>query len=198
MEYVIKEMTGAEIPFLQEALLTAIYVSPGDAPPDRDILNRPEMKKYYTDWGKEHDRGYIAVERRSLEPVGVIWLRRFTHTNPGWGFVDDDPPEISLAVLPQYRNLGIGTTLLQHVIDVTSAIYDALSLSVDRRNPAVHLYARCGFVQCGESGTSITMIRRGEKDKKIPEGENKKMSKEQREKETKNDEMTTRRAKEIQ
>jgi ribosomal protein S18 acetylase RimI-like enzyme len=87
-------------------------------------------------------------------------MRLFTQQNPGWGFVDEHTPELSMAVLPQYRNLGIGTALLQHIIDATRTDYDALSLSVDPRNPAVHLYTRYGFVPCGESGTSITMIRR--------------------------------------
>jgi hypothetical protein len=36
----------------------------------------------------------------------------------------------------------------------------AISLSCDPANPAMRLYERLGFVAVGESGTSITMLKR--------------------------------------
>jgi ribosomal protein S18 acetylase RimI-like enzyme len=101
--------------------------------------------------------GLLAIDQPRGEPVGAAWLRLFTETDPGWGFVDAATPEVSMAILPGYRGQGIGTVLLTELITQARGRYPALSLSVDPQNAAMRLYERLGFTVVGATGTSLTM-----------------------------------------
>ena len=64
----------------------------------------------------------------------------------GYGYVDDDTPEISLSLYPAYRNNGIGSQLLNSMLDLLKNNgVKKVSLSVSRTNRAVSLYKRFGF-----------------------------------------------------
>jgi GNAT superfamily N-acetyltransferase len=71
----------------------------------------------------------------------IAWLRCFPASEPGYGFVDESTPELSIAVLPAYRGKGIGSRLLERLLQGV----DAASLSCDPANPAWRLYVRLGF-----------------------------------------------------
>jgi ribosomal protein S18 acetylase RimI-like enzyme len=62
-------------------------------------------------------------------------------------------------VYPEFRRQGVGSLLLGSLIARSRAAdVRALSLSVDRANPARRLYARHGFVVDHVDGTSETML----------------------------------------
>ncbi len=50
------------------------------------------------------------------EPVGAAWLRRFTAAEPGYGYVADDVPELSIGVFPEFRGQKVGTLLMGSII----------------------------------------------------------------------------------
>ena len=155
----IRPLTPADEPFLWEALYHAVYVPPGGSPPEREIVRRPELARYVERWGHgPGDVGVLAlVERR---PVGAAWLRCWSGPERGYGFVDSATPELSIAVLPDYRGQGIGTRLLDALLAVADERFAAVSLSVSESNPARRLYERLGFrVLCAGTGT-LTMVRR--------------------------------------
>jgi ribosomal protein S18 acetylase RimI-like enzyme len=41
-----------------------------------------------------------------------VWSRCFTRDEPGYGFIDESIPELSIAVATDARGRGIGTALL--------------------------------------------------------------------------------------
>lgn len=41
--------------------------------------------------GKDGDRGYIAVEKLTLQSVGAAWIRLFTEDNKGYGYLTYSP-----------------------------------------------------------------------------------------------------------
>jgi len=155
--YLIRSLTPSDQDFLWEMLYQAIYVPAGVPPPDRAILQLPEVAKYGAGWGRPDDLGFVAAEITSRSPVGAAWLRRFSAEGPGYGFVDEATPELSLAVLPEHRGQGLGTLLLGRLLEAASLRYPAVSLSVDTRNPALRLYRRFGFEQVAVRGASLTM-----------------------------------------
>jgi ribosomal protein S18 acetylase RimI-like enzyme len=140
-------------------LYHAVFVPAGRPQPPRNIVNRPDIAKYVHNWGRPDDLGVIAVDTATQQPVGAAWLRLFTRENPGYGYVDDDTPELTIALLPRYRDEGIGTSLLMHLLQVAAGRYPAVSLSVARENPALRLYQRLGFEVVGESGASSVTMR---------------------------------------
>lgn len=59
---------------------------------------------------------------------------------------------IDIALLQQQRNKGIGTFLLSELQSQAAQAGKLIRLHVEPFNPAMHLYARLGFVWVGQSG----------------------------------------------
>jgi ribosomal protein S18 acetylase RimI-like enzyme len=137
-------------------LYQALYLPPGQSPFPREILRLPEIACYVQGWGQPHDRGFAALVEGA--PVGTAWLRLLTAKRPGYGYVDDNTPELSIAVLPEFRSRGIGSLLMSRLLEMAQAYYPAVCLSVSPGNPALRLYQRLGFNILEETTESIKMI----------------------------------------
>jgi ribosomal protein S18 acetylase RimI-like enzyme len=156
-EYVIRPLTAADEPLLCQMLYFAVYVPEGQPLPEPDVVDRPEIARYVRDWGQANDRGFVALHTVGEQAIGAAWLRLLRGDKRGFGYVDDTTPELSVAVLPEYRGQGIGTRLLTWLLQVAAEHQPAVSLSVAAENPALRLYRRLGFDVVGTSGTSLTM-----------------------------------------
>lgn len=84
----------------------------------------------------------------------------FSSEEKGFGHVNDQTPELGMAVLPEYRGQGIGTSLLSCLIKWAEDHYENISLSVASENPVRRLYERQGFIAVGKHGGSVTMKRK--------------------------------------
>lgn len=153
----IRALTKADEPFLWDMLYQAIYVPEGQAPPPYEIVYQPALAWYVQGWGRDGDCGFL-VRDESGQQIGAIWLRFALDGHHGYGYVDDNTPELSMALLPDYRGKGIGTQLFAHLFD-SPCTHPRVSLSVSVNNPARRLYERAGFVEVAQSGDSLTMIR---------------------------------------
>jgi GNAT superfamily N-acetyltransferase len=140
-------------------LYHALYVPPGAAPLPRKIVQRPELARYVTGWGREHDMGFAALDATTGQAAGAAWIRLLSGENRGYGYVDDATPELSIAVLPAWRGQGIGAALLGRLVQAAQPHYRALSLSVAVDNPAVRLYSRLGFRVVRSDGASLIMLK---------------------------------------
>ena len=110
-------------------------------------------------WGRPGDTAVIALENGF--PVGAAWYRVFAVDEPGYGFVDEQTPELAIAVVPSQRGKGVGEKLLLALIDrARQAGYTSLSLSVEPGNPARKLYERHGFRIVDEGAEAWTMVAR--------------------------------------
>lgn len=144
-------------------LYQAIYTPPGEPPPPRAILTDPEISRYAAGWGAPGDLGFAACApavSANESPVGAAWLRLFAPDAPGYGFVSAGIPELSLAVLPDWRSQGIGSRLLDHLLSAAALQFPAVSLCVTAANPALRLYERNGFTTIRKEGASLVMLRR--------------------------------------
>jgi len=78
----------------------------------------------------------------------VAFFRLFTEDEHGHGYVDDETPELGIAVREDSRGEGIGTLLLAELAEqARSRGIIRLSLSVEPENPALRLYQRVGYVE---------------------------------------------------
>lgn len=133
--------------FLWEMLYQSIYFPEGQHAPSREIiLKEPNIEKYLKNWGGNDDHALIALDGEN-NPVGAVWIRLLERENAGYGFIDDDTPELGMAIMSQHRGQGIGKILLLEMISFARSIgYTALSLSVDpQNNTALQLYEKRGF-----------------------------------------------------
>ncbi len=63
-----------------------------------------------------------------------------------------------MAVKNRYRNMGIGGEMMNKFLLLAKRNgYNAVSLSVDKRNRAAGFYLKIGFVIIDETGTAYTM-----------------------------------------
>lgn len=153
----IRALTTEDEPFLWDMLYQAIYVPKGQAPPPKEIIYQPELAWYVEGWGRDRDCGFLASDDNG-KSVGAVWLRFAKGGHHGYGYVNDETPELSMALLPDYRGKGIGTQLFERLFD-SPCIHPRVSLSVSAKNPARRLYKRVGFEIIEEAGESVTMIR---------------------------------------
>ncbi len=158
-DYRIRALTIADEPFLWEMLYQAIFIPVGGEPLPRNIIYEPEISCYVKDWGQEDDSGFVAIEASNEAMIGAAWIRRFRARLPGYGFIDECTPELTIAVAPEYRGQGIGTELLSKLLHSVQSRFPAISLSVSAENPAARLYVRLGFTVVGQNGTSLTMVK---------------------------------------
>jgi GNAT superfamily N-acetyltransferase len=59
---------------------------------------------------------------------------------------------IDIAFLPAYRGKGLGSALLADLLDEAAAAGKAVSIHVEKYNPAMRLYRRLGFVTIEDKG----------------------------------------------
>jgi GNAT superfamily N-acetyltransferase len=64
---------------------------------------------------------------------------------------------VDVALLPEHRNSGVGTFLIQKLQDEARREKKTLRLQVIRFNRAVSLFERSGFVRASETGTHFQM-----------------------------------------
>jgi ribosomal protein S18 acetylase RimI-like enzyme len=150
----LRPLTAADQSVLWDMLYHAIFIPNGQILQSRAILESPDIARYAAGWGRYGDVGFLAIEGGIS--VGAIWLR-LMH---GYGFFEEDIPELSIAVLPGHRGKGIGTTLLNEIIKFVEPIYRGISLSVALENPAARLYERFGFQVVRLDGDSKIMLLR--------------------------------------
>lgn len=64
---------------------------------------------------------------------------------------------IDIALLPEYRNKGIGTSLLRKLLEEAGEIDKPLRIHVEKFNPALQLYQRLGFKKIDDVGVYYFM-----------------------------------------
>ena len=91
--------------------------------------------------------------------IGVVWLRFFTADDPGFGFVDEATPELSIWVTEGERGRGVGGQLLDAAIRAARLKgLRRISLSVEEGNPARRLYERAGITWAGSGFDTGTLV----------------------------------------
>ncbi len=152
----IRDATPADLPFLEQMLYEAANWRGGPAVP----ISRPEIAKYVRGWGtRAGDFGVVAEDARG-RAIGAAWYRYFDSDSPGFGYVDDDVPELTIAVEARSRGRGVGRALLRELVDRAARRgATALSLSVEEDNPALGLYVSSGFEKVGRVENAWTMRR---------------------------------------
>src|SRR5690242_20491943 len=119
-------------------------------------VERP-VYRYVQNWGRPGDAGVLALE--GPHPYGAAWYRLFTAKEPGFGFVDEETPEVTIAVVPSRRGKGAGKELLEALLEQARTDgYAAVSLSTDRGQ--VPFYERFGFSTVAEDEHAVRMVAR--------------------------------------
>ncbi|MDN5790951.1 MAG: GNAT family N-acetyltransferase [Micrococcales bacterium] len=122
------------------------------------VRTNPHLWHYVACWPGPGDFGYVAEDEAGAW-IGVAWLKHFSSRTPGYGFIDETIPELSIHVIASQRGRGAGTRLLVAVIDeARRRLLPGISLSVEPGNPALRLYTRHGFAPAGPDHDASTCL----------------------------------------
>ena len=151
---IYRELSPSEYDLLKTFLYEAIFIPEGVTPLDRSIIELPELKLYYDNFGSgKADVCVVAEDECGV--VGAAWSRIMDD----YGHIDDDTPSLAMSVMPDHRGQGIGTNLLQELITLLGEKgYKKASLSVQKANYAVRMYERAGFRTIRDSDDEYIMV----------------------------------------
>ena len=153
MNFKIRELKKCEIKLLDTFLYEAIFIPEGVPEPSKDIINHPDLQIYISDFGKKDDICYVAEVEGNV--VGAVWTRIIND----YGHIDDETPSLSISLLKEYRNLGIGTKLMKQIIlALKEKGYKQVSLSVQKVNNAVRMFKKVGFEIVHENEEDYIMV----------------------------------------
>jgi GNAT superfamily N-acetyltransferase len=154
--WAIRPATDEDGSFLADMLVEAVNWSPEWKPRSRQrVLADSKTARYIAGWPRDTDLGVIAEAvgpgpagptELSARPAGAAWLRFLPAAEPGYGFVAEDVPELTIGVAASWRNQGLGRALLRAVAaEARGRGIGRISLSVERKNHAQRLYLSEGY-----------------------------------------------------
>ena len=130
----IRPITADDTDILWQMLFYAAHADEDYGETVESIKANDFLPIYVEKWGQPDDLGFIA--EHNAKPVGAVWIRLFE---------GETYPELAIAVLPDAIGQGIGSQLMQTIIDACQSKYDTITLSVRDNNPAYRLDQRFGF-----------------------------------------------------
>ena len=153
MELLIRPIRPTELPLLEDFLYEAIWQPDSNRRLPREVVRTPALRLYVEAFGSQ-DGDCCLVAEVGGEVVGAAWCRVIR----GFGWTGEPIPELAVALYPSFRGRGFGTRLLRALLEELSGRgFCAVSLSVQRDNPAARLYLRLGFRTVAEHGGEWVM-----------------------------------------
>lgn len=142
----LRPITEADLPFLLE-----IYAG-----------TRAEELALVPDWTTEHKRLFVTQQFMAQHqyyqefykgadlqlimneaiPIGRLYVH--------WNYSPKEVRIMDIAMLPEYRGKGIGSSLLKAILQKGELLSKNVTIHVEYNNPALRLYERMGFKKVGE------------------------------------------------
>ena len=156
MDYIIREMRIDEYPLLDDFLYQAIYQPDTTNLAPKSIINKPELRVYIKDFGKQKDDSCFCAEVDN-RVVGAVWVRNIN----GYGSIEDVTVEFAISVFDKYQRMRIGTALMKKMLEYLKKLnYQKATLAVQKENYAVRMYQKVGFEIVDENEQEYIMIHR--------------------------------------
>ena len=123
--------------------------------------NLPLLNIYTNDYGfKSSDVGIYSQTNNAVS--GAAWIRLYKESDSVAGFVDDVTPVLLIGVIPDVRGMGIGSLVMDQLLQEAAVVFDQISVSVESNSRVINFYERFGFVRLtdSEQGDVFTMIKK--------------------------------------
>jgi len=115
--------------------------------PQRNAILRMQFQAQQQTYNAEFPNANHQIIMLDGQVIGRVLVERSEAEHRG----------VDIALLPEYRSGGIGTMLIQELLDEAAGANKPFRISVVRTNPALHLYDRLGFKMTGESLTHVLL-----------------------------------------
>jgi len=111
---------------------------------DKSLAHFPELKQYEEHFGSlDGDIGVYILSDANI--AGAAWVRLLAN---GKAYVNDNTPELTLSIKPDFKRKGIAYALLQQLFIETSKLYSQMSVSVRDIPSVIKFYEKLGFIKC--------------------------------------------------
>lgn len=98
--------------------------------------------KYYEEHYSDCDFSIILYKQKS---VGRLYVQK----------MKEEIRVVDIAILPEYRNKGLGTFLLKSILEEAQKSDKYVRLHIEGYNPAIRLYKRLGFYGVEDRGVYL-------------------------------------------
>jgi GNAT superfamily N-acetyltransferase len=114
---------------------------------EKAIFCRRQFDAQTAHYRENYPGALLQVIEREEVSIGRLYVARW----------EREIRIMDIALLPEHRGAGIGTQLLRELQDEARSAGKALSIHVERFNPALRLYERLGFRQVEDKGVYLLM-----------------------------------------
>ena len=150
----IRKLEDTETELLKDFLYEAIFIPEGVEPPPREIIEQPELRLYYENFGSGRADNCLVADNDG-RVVGAVWTRIMND----YGHVDDDTPSFAISLYREFRGQGIGTRLMQEMLKLLKEQgFKKASLAVQKENYAVRMYEKVGFEIVDKNSEEYIMV----------------------------------------
>lgn len=152
IHYSLRAVDDSDYPFLTELYISTRWQEMQQAPwTDQQRL---QFLQQQFDAQTEHYRVHYPEASRQIivvkhQPAGRLYLDNSDH----------EIRIVDIALLPQFCGQGIGGKILKTILETGDQAHKAVSIHVEKNNPALNLYQRLGFQQQKDVGVYWFMSR---------------------------------------
>ncbi|HET7773193.1 MAG TPA: GNAT family N-acetyltransferase [Burkholderiaceae bacterium] len=152
----LRPLLASDQPRLWHWLHIALWDPPPAPLRPIEVLQHPGVRIYAEDWGAPTDVGVVAVV--DGQDAGACWMRQVPNQQ-GLGYIDDETPQLGIALEPPFQRRGFGKPLMHAALAAAWARgYRQVALTVHPQNPARFMYEACGFKAVGLRNTYHLMV----------------------------------------
>jgi len=101
------------------------------------------------------DLGLYALVNNEI--AGAIWSRQLQKKDCAEGFVDENTPVLSMAVIPKFRDGGIGSFMIEQFLQEAAAIHSQISVSTNSQTRK--FYEKFGFIAFEKNNILIKKLQ---------------------------------------
>jgi ribosomal protein S18 acetylase RimI-like enzyme len=114
---------------------------------EKELFLKQQFTAQHQFYMQEYCQAKFDLVYVDKEPVGRLYVDRR----------EDEIRLIDIALLPEFRNKGIGSSLLMELLDEAKNVNKPLRIHVEKYNPALQLYRRLGFNEINDTGVYYLM-----------------------------------------
>jgi len=104
---ILRELQPSEYPLIKDFTFISMFSPPDEEPYGIEFLDHPVVTPYHVNFGK-NDGDYAIAAEIDGKIGGISWTRIF----PLHDYDVNDLPVLCMAVLPEYRRMGLGRQTL--------------------------------------------------------------------------------------
>lgn len=116
-------------------------------PEQKDAFIKMQFAAQTQHYAAEYPHATHEIICRDAVPVGRLYVERRDH----------ELHVLDVTILPQFRNGGIGTFLLRHILGEAGGSGKAVTIYVESFNPSLSVFRKLGFQTVAEDGFQLLL-----------------------------------------